>query len=132
MSDAQLEHFRTILEDWKRSLMEEVDHTIHILQAGAGALPDEGDRATQEAELGLELRARDRGRKLIRKVDAALQRIALGTYGYCEATGEEIGLRRLEARPVATLCIEAQERYERSERSYSRRLRSSESTEGTA
>ncbi|MEO0971570.1 MAG: RNA polymerase-binding protein DksA [Pseudomonadota bacterium] len=121
MSDAQLEHFRVILENWKRELMEEVDRTIHLLQDGGGVLPDSNDRATQETDLALELRARDRGRKLIRKVDAALERIANGSYGYCEETGEEIGLRRLEARPIATLCLEAQERHERTERHYSKR-----------
>lgn len=118
MSDGQLEHFRTILENWKNELMEEVDRTIHHMQDEAGALPDSNDRATQEAEFGLELKTRDRERKLIRKIDAALDRISQGDYGYCEDTGEEIGLSRLEARPIATLCLEAQERYEQTERHF--------------
>ncbi len=118
MSEGQLEHFRTILENWKLELMEEVDRTIHHLQDEAGTFPDSNDRATQEAEFGLELKTRDRERKLIRKIDSALERIAQGTYGYCEETGEEIGFSRLEARPIATMCLEAQERYEKSERHF--------------
>ncbi|MEM9623485.1 MAG: RNA polymerase-binding protein DksA [Pseudomonadota bacterium] len=121
MSDSQLEHFRTILENWKHELMQEVDRTIHHMQDDAGALPDANDRATQEAEFGLELKTRDRERKLIRKIDAALERISLGDYGYCENTGEEIGLDRLEARPIATLCLEAQQRYEIKERHFGSR-----------
>ncbi|MEM8562965.1 MAG: RNA polymerase-binding protein DksA [Pseudomonadota bacterium] len=121
MSDAQLEHFRTILENWKQELMKEVDRTLHHLRDEASNFPDSNDRATQEAEFGLELKTRDRERKLIRKIDAALERISQGDYGYCEETGEEIGLRRLEARPIATLSAEAQERYERTERHFGRR-----------
>ncbi len=121
MSEGQLEHFRKILENWKHELMEEVDRTIHHMQDEAGALPDSNDRATQEAEFGLELKTRDRERKLIRKIDAALERITQGDYGYCEETGEEIGLGRLEARPIATLCLEAQQRYERTERHFGKR-----------
>ena len=118
MSDAQLAHFRTILENWKRELMEEVDRTIDHLRDEAGSFPDSNDRASQETEFGLELKTRDRERKLLRKIDAALERITQGSYGYCEVTGEEIGLGRLEARPIATMTVEAQERYEDVERHY--------------
>ena len=118
MSDEQLEHFREILNAWKRELMFEVDRTVHHMQDEAANFPDPNDRATQESEFGLELRTRDRERKLLRKIDAALARIDDGSYGYCEETGEEIGLKRLEARPVATLCLEAQERRELAERQF--------------
>ncbi len=118
MSGAQLEHFKDLLTNWKRELMEEVDRTMLHMKDEAANFPDPNDRATQESEFGLELRTRDRERKLLRKIDSALQRIDDGTYGYCEETGEEIGLRRLEARPVATLCVEAQERRELAERQY--------------
>ena len=118
MSDAQLEHFRKILSAWKRELMFEVDRTVHHMQDEAANFPDPNDRATQESEFGLELRTRDRERKLLRKIDSALARIDEGSYGYCEETGEEIGLKRLEARPVATLCLEAQERRELAERQF--------------
>lgn len=118
MSADQLDHFRGLLTNWKRELMEEVDRTMLHMKDEAANFPDPNDRATQESEFGLELRTRDRERKLLRKIDAALQRIEDGTYGYCAETGEEIGLRRLEARPVATLCVEAQERRELAERQY--------------
>ncbi|MEM0952614.1 MAG: RNA polymerase-binding protein DksA [Pseudomonadota bacterium] len=118
MSDAQLAHFKTILENWKQELMEEVDRTIHHFRDEAANFPDANDRATQETEFGLELKTRDRERKLIRKIESALERITQGTYGFCEKTGEEIGLRRLEARPIATMSVEAQERYEQKERHY--------------
>jgi DnaK suppressor protein len=118
MSDAQLEHFRKILNSWKRELMFEVDRTVHHMQDEAANFPDPNDRATQESEFGLELRTRDRERKLLRKIDSAIARIDEGSYGYCEETGEEIGLKRLEARPVATLCLEAQERRELAERQF--------------
>jgi len=118
MSPSQLEHFRDLLTNWKRELMEEVDRTMLHMKDEAANFPDPNDRATQESEFGLELRTRDRERKLLRKIDSALQRIDDGSYGYCEETGEEIGLRRLEARPVATLCVEAQERRELAERQY--------------
>jgi DnaK suppressor protein len=118
MSDEQLEHFREILNAWKRELMFEVDRTVHHMQDEAANFPDPNDRATQESEFGLELRTRDRERKLLRKIDSALARIDDGSYGYCEETGEEIGLKRLEARPVATLCLEAQERRELAERQF--------------
>jgi DnaK suppressor protein len=118
MSDEQLEHFREILNAWKRELMFEVDRTVHHMQDEAANFPDPNDRATQESEFGLELRTRDRERKLLRKIDSAIARIDDGSYGYCEETGEEIGLKRLEARPVATLCLEAQERRELAERQF--------------
>jgi DnaK suppressor protein len=118
MNPQQEEHFRNILQSWKRELMEEVDRTVHHMQDEAANFPDPSDRATQESEFGLELRTRDRERKLLRKIGAALNRIDEGTYGYCEETGEEIGLKRLEARPVATLCLEAQERRELAERQF--------------
>ena len=118
MSQAQLEHFRNILNNWKRDLMVEVDRTVSHMKDEAANFPDPNDRATQEEEFSLELRTRDRERKLIRKIDEALKRIEDGSYGYCLETGEEIGIKRLEARPVATLSIEAQERRERRERQY--------------
>ena len=118
MSADQLAHFEAILESWKRELMNHVDETVHHMQDEAANFPDPNDRATQESEFGLELRTRDRERKLIRKINSALNRIEEGTYGYCEETGEEIGLKRLEARPVATLCLEAQERREMAERQF--------------
>jgi DnaK suppressor protein len=118
MNDDQLEHFRQLLGAWKTELMEEVDRTMLHMKDDAANFPDPNDRATQESEFGLELRTRDRERKLLKKIDLALQRVDEKNYGYCEATGEEIGLRRLEARPVATLCVEAQERRERAEKQY--------------
>jgi DnaK suppressor protein len=118
MSASQLEHFRTILSSWKRDLMEEVDRTVNHMKDEAANPPDPNDRATLESEFALELRTRDRERKLIRKIDEALKRIDDGSYGFCLETGEPIGVKRLEARPVATLCIEAQERRERRERQY--------------
>lgn len=121
MNAAQLDHFRRILTAWKRELMEEVDRTVHHMQDEASNFPDPNDRATQESEFGLELRTRDRERKLLKKIASALERIDEGSYGYCEETGEEIGLRRLEARPVATLSVEAQERRELAERQYGER-----------
>jgi DnaK suppressor protein len=118
MSDAQIEHFRKILGAWKNELIFEVDRTVHHMQDEAANFPDPNDRATQESEFGLELRTRDRERKLLRKIDQALVRLDEGTYGYCDETGEEIGLKRLEARPVATLSLEAQERRELAERQF--------------
>ena len=118
MSKEQLNHFQQILLTWKRDLMEEVDRTVSHMKDEAANFPDPNDRATQEEEFSLELRTRDRERKLIRKIDEALKRIEDGSYGYCLETGEEIGVKRLEARPVATLSIEAQERRERRERQY--------------
>jgi len=118
MSKEQLEHFRQILSTWKKDLMEEVDRTVLHMKDEAANFPDPNDRATQESEFSLELRTRDRERKLIRKIDEALKRIEDGSYGYCSETGEEIGIKRLEARPVATLSVEAQERRERREQQY--------------
>jgi len=118
MNKEQLEHFKNILNGWKRDLMEEVDRTVTHMKDEAANFPDPNDRATQEEEFSLELRTRDRERKLIRKIDEALKRVEDGSYGYCLETGEEIGVKRLEARPVATLTIEAQERRERRERQY--------------
>jgi DnaK suppressor protein len=118
MGKQQLSHFQQILLSWKRDLMEEVDRTVSHMKDEAANFPDPNDRATQEEEFSLELRTRDRERKLIRKIEEALKRIEDGTYGYCLETGEEIGIKRLEARPVATLSIEAQERRERRERQY--------------
>ncbi len=118
MNAEQLRHFGEILRSWKRDLMVEVDRTVTHMKDEAANFPDPNDRATQEEEFSLELRTRDRERKLIRKIDEALSRIEDGSYGYCLETGEEIGIKRLEARPVATLTIEAQERRERRERQY--------------
>jgi DnaK suppressor protein len=118
MSKEQHEHFRRILLNWKRDLMLEVDRTVSHMKDEAANFPDPNDRATQEEEFSLELRTRDRERKLIRKIDEALARIEDGSYGYCLETGEPIGVKRLEARPVATLSIEAQERRERREKQY--------------
>ena len=118
MSKEQLDHFRQILQSWKQDLMLEVDRTVSHMKDEAANFPDPNDRATQEEEFSLELRTRDRERKLIRKIDEALGRIEDGSYGYCLETGEQIGVKRLEARPVATLSIEAQERRERREKQY--------------
>lgn len=118
MSREQLDHFRTILQSWKTDLMREVDRTVSHMKDEAANFPDPNDRATQEEEFSLELRTRDRERKLIRKIEEALERIEDGSYGYCLETGEEIGIKRLEARPVATLSLEAQERRERREKQY--------------
>jgi len=118
MSKEQLEHFRFILTSWKQDLMQEVDRTMLHMKDEAANFPDPNDRATQESEFSLELRTRDRERKLIRKIDEALKRIEDGSYGYCLETGEPIGVKRLEARPVATLSVEAQERRERREKQF--------------
>jgi DnaK suppressor protein len=106
MNTAQSAHFRAILLDWKKVLMEEVDRTVHHMQDEAANFPDPNDRATQEEEFALELRTRDRERKLIRKIDEAILSLETGDYGYCEVCGIEIGVKRLEARPTATLCID--------------------------
>ena len=118
MSKEQLDHFRRILASWKQDLMQEVDRTMLHMKDEAANFPDPNDRATQESEFSLELRTRDRERKLIRKIDEALKRIDDGSYGYCLETGEPIGVKRLEARPVATLSVEAQERRERREKQF--------------
>lgn len=106
MNTKQKAHFRELLLRWKRELMEEVDRTVHHMQDEAANYPDLNDRASQEEEFNLELRARDRERNLIRKIEEALDRIEMDEFGYCEACGVDIGVRRLEARPVATLCID--------------------------
>jgi DnaK suppressor protein len=118
MSDMQLEYFRQKLETWKKSLVDQSENTLEDLRQGGLNQPDEVDRASLEADKSLDLRTKDRARKLITKIDEALERIADGEYGYCEETGEPIGLDRLEARPIATLSIEAQERHERLEKTY--------------
>ncbi|MEJ2360494.1 MAG: RNA polymerase-binding protein DksA [Gammaproteobacteria bacterium] len=106
MNEAQQDHFRQILRLWKQELMEEVDRTVHHMQDEAANFPDPNDRATQESEFTMELRTRDRERKLIKKIDESLEKIDSGEYGFCEECGIEIGVRRLEARPTATLCID--------------------------
>jgi len=106
MTNTQREHFKKILEQWKVQLMEGVDKTVHLMQEDAANYADPNDRATQEEEFSLELRARDRERKLIEKIDFALNQLEEEEYGYCEVCGIEIGIRRLEARPTATLCID--------------------------
>jgi len=106
MNEDQREHFRQILMAWKYELMEEVDRTVHHMQDEAANFPDPSDRATQESEFSLELRARDRERKLIKKIDESLQALKEDDYGFCHSCGIEIGIRRLEARPTATLCID--------------------------
>lgn len=118
MSELQKEYFRQKLLKWRAELLRESEETLEHLQEGGLQEPDLADRASAEMERALELRTRDRARKLISKIDAALDRLGLGTYGYCEETGEPISLRRLEARPIATLSIEAQERHERMERTH--------------
>lgn len=117
MNPQMLEYFRQKLEAWKAEIIKEADATLQELHDEGGLQePDVADRASVETEVALELRARDRQRKLISKIDEALERIKNGDYGYCEETGDPIGIKRLEARPVATLSIEAQERHERMER----------------
>lgn len=106
MNEAQREHFTQILNNWKQQLMEEVDRTVHHMQNEAENYADPSDRATQEEEFSLELRTRDRERKLIKKIEKTLELIEKDDYGYCDACGIEIGIRRLEARPTATLCID--------------------------
>jgi len=106
MNEEQEAHFRAILEAWKKDLMEEVDRTVHHMKDEAANFPDPNDRATQESEFSLELRTRDRERKLIKKIDDTLNLIDSHDYGYCEACGVEIGIRRLEARPTATQCVD--------------------------
>jgi len=117
MNPKQIEHFKEILLDWKNLLMKEAEKTVEHMKKDSTKLSDPNDAATQEEEFRLELRTRDRERKLIIKIDQALQRVDDGLYGFCEDTGEPIGIKRLEARPIATLCIEAQERHEKLEKS---------------
>lgn len=118
MNDRMTEYFRGRLLEWRRELLQESTETLQHLQESSLAEPDLADRASLETDRSLELRTRDRERKLLAKIDAALQRIDDGTYGYCEETMEPISIRRLEARPIATLSIEAQERHERMERTH--------------
>ncbi|NVO15106.1 MAG: RNA polymerase-binding protein DksA [Rhodoplanes sp.] len=118
MNERQREYFRNKLLAWKEDILREAKETLQHLQDENQNHPDLADRASSETERAIELRARDRQRKLIAKIDAALQRIEDGTYGYCEETGEPISIKRLEARPIATLSLEAQERHERRERVY--------------
>jgi len=118
MNEAQRQYFRDKLLSWRDEILLEAKETIQRLQEESDHYPDQTDHAISEAGRAVDLRARDRQRKLIAKIDAALQRIEDGTYGYCARTGEQIGLKRLEARPIATLSVEAQEWHERQEKSY--------------
>ena len=118
MSKRQLNHFKKLLLAWKGQLEIEAEETVKHLKTDSNNLADPNDRATQESEFGLELRTRDRERKLLRKIQVSLVKIDEGTFGYCEETGEEIGLKRLEARPVATYTLEAQERREITEKQF--------------
>jgi DnaK suppressor protein len=106
MNDQQLDHFRKILNDWKAELSQDIDRTVHTMQDEVTMFADPNDRASQESDMALELRNRDRERKLIKKIDETLGKINEHEYGYCESCGVEIGLKRLEARPTATLCID--------------------------
>lgn len=116
MNERQLEYFRRKLIDWKTSILEGNRDTIEGMQAGTRNIPDVADRASEETDRALELRTRDRERKVVSKIDQALRRIDDGSFGYCEETGEPISLKRLDARPIATLSLEAQERHERKEK----------------
>ncbi len=118
MCDMHLEYFRQKLETWKKSLVNQSKDTLEELRMGGLNQPDDVDRASLETDKSIDLRTKDRARKLINKINEAISRIEDGTYGYCEETGEPIGLQRLEARPIATLSIEAQERHERMEKTY--------------
>ena len=118
MNERQRDYFRGKLMNWKEDILKEAKETLAHLQEENQNHPDLADRASSETDRAIELRARDRQRKLISKIDAALSRIDDGTYGYCEETGDPIALRRLDARPIATLSVEAQERHERRERVY--------------
>jgi DnaK suppressor protein len=118
MNERQREYFRRKLIRWKHEILKEAQETLAALQSDNENHPDLADRASSETDRAIELRARDRQRKLIAKIDSAMARIEEGTYGYCEETGEPISLKRLEARPIATLSLEAQERHERNERVY--------------
>jgi DnaK suppressor protein len=118
MNECQRDYFRQKLLAWKEDILKEFKETLQLLRDGNQNHPDFTDRASSETDRAIELRARDRQRKLIAKIDAALTRVEGGTYGYCEDTGEPISIKRLEARPIATLSIEAQERHERRERMY--------------
>ncbi len=116
MNELQTEYFRRKLLDWKADLLDEGKNTIEGLQDGTRNIPDDADRASEETDRALELRTRDRARKLVNKIEKALRRIDEGEYGYCEETGEPISLKRLDARPIATMSLEAQEKHERREK----------------
>lgn len=116
MNDRQMEYFRRKLLIWKQELLDQSAETIDNLQESARSVPDLADRASEETDRALELRTRDRQRKLVSKIDAALRRIENGEFGYCEVSGEPISLKRLDARPIATMTLEAQERHERREK----------------
>jgi DnaK suppressor protein len=118
MGEMQKAYFKQKLENWKADILRESKSTIESLQGESDKMPDAADRASSETDRSIELRARDRQRKLVKKIDAALKRIEDGSYGYCEHTGEPISLKRLDARPIATLSIEAQEAHERREKVY--------------
>lgn len=120
MNEPQKAHFREILQAWKHGLMHDIDRTVHTMQNEATSFADPNDRASQESDISLELRNRDRERKLVKKIDETLGRIDSGDYGYCDACGVEIGLRRLEARPTATLCIDCKTLEEIRERQVAR------------
>jgi len=116
MNDRQTEYFRNKLTQWKNTLLEGTRETIEVMQEGTRNIPDVADRASEETDRALELRTQDRQRKLVSKIDSALRRIEEGAYGYCDDTGEPISLKRLDARPIATLSLESQERHERKEK----------------
>ena len=116
MNDKQLEYFRNKLLDWKSEILDGAQDTIKGMQTGTRNIPDAADRASEETDRALELRTRDRQRKLISKIDGALRRIDNGEYGYCDVTGEQISLKRLNARPIATMSLEAQAKHERKEK----------------
>ncbi|MEE9388342.1 MAG: RNA polymerase-binding protein DksA [Paracoccaceae bacterium] len=116
MNERQVEYFRRKLNDWKSDLLDDSKNTIETLQDGTRNIPDDADRASEETDRALELRTRDRQRKLVSKIDAALRRVDEGEFGYCSVTGEPISLKRLDARPIATMSLEAQEKHERREK----------------
>ena len=116
MNELQTEYFRRKLNSWKEELLEGSRDTLETLQEGTRSIPDDADRASEETDRALELRTRDRQRKLVGKIDAALRRLDEGEFGYCEVTGDPISLKRLDARPIATMSLEAQERHERREK----------------
>lgn len=116
MNKKQLDHFKRLLEDWKAELGQDIDRTVHTMQDEATVFADPNDRASQESDMALELRNRDRERKLIKKIDETLAKIEAGEYGYCESCGVEIGLNRLQARPTASLCIDCKQLEEMRER----------------
>ena len=119
MSNKQLKHFKNILLTWKAQLENEANKTVHHIKNESVNFADPNDRASQESDFSLELRTRDRERKLLKKIQFSIKKIENGSYGYCQETGEEIGLKRLEARPVANLCLEAQERREIKDKQFS-------------